>query len=55
MIGKQVRLTEEQDRKLRLLAKRQNSSQSKIVRDAIDRLPENHAETTEGAEPKSTT
>jgi predicted transcriptional regulator len=55
MIGKQVRLTEAQDQKLRLLAKLRHSSQSKIVRDAIDRLPEEEAETIEGAETKSTT
>jgi hypothetical protein len=47
MIGKQVRLTQQQDQKLRLIAKLQNSSQSKVVRDAIDALPENDIETSE--------
>jgi len=47
MIGKQVRFTEEQDRKIRLIAKLENSSQSKIVRDAIDRLREDDTETVE--------
>ena len=44
MIGKQVRLTEEQDRKIRLIARLESSSQSKVVRDAIDRLREDYTE-----------